>query len=131
LLQPWPSRTGKASCVCLSVTCPIALYASISEHKKIPFNQLNRATGHRIIDVVPTILEVAGILAPDDRRRRIRSIQLPVKFGGLDNGIAEQAGAPTTVNGIAQKPIEPIECVSTASPSTTMRRACVRIVHSA
>jgi len=30
------------------VTCPVALYPATSESEKISFNQLNRATGHRI-----------------------------------------------------------------------------------
>ncbi|MCK1622397.1 Ku protein [Bradyrhizobium sp. 160] len=30
------------------VTCPVALYPATSESEKIAFNQLNRATGHRI-----------------------------------------------------------------------------------
>lgn len=30
------------------VTCPVALYPTTSESEKISFNQLNRATGHRI-----------------------------------------------------------------------------------
>ncbi|WP_375778026.1 Ku protein [Bradyrhizobium sp. ma5] len=30
------------------VTCPVALYPATSESEKITFNQLNRATGHRI-----------------------------------------------------------------------------------
>jgi DNA end-binding protein Ku len=30
------------------VTCPVALYPATSESEKISFNQINRATGHRI-----------------------------------------------------------------------------------
>jgi DNA end-binding protein Ku len=30
------------------VTCPVALYPATSESEKISFNQLNKATGHRI-----------------------------------------------------------------------------------
>jgi DNA end-binding protein Ku len=30
------------------VTCPVALYPATSDSEKIAFNQLNRATGHRI-----------------------------------------------------------------------------------
>ncbi|MEZ0059903.1 hypothetical protein ABIF26_005411 [Bradyrhizobium elkanii] len=30
------------------VTCPVALYPATSESEKVSFNQLNRATGHRI-----------------------------------------------------------------------------------
>ena len=32
------------------VTCPVALYPATSESEKISFNQLNKATGHRIRD---------------------------------------------------------------------------------
>src|SRR2546423_15381865 len=30
------------------VTCPVALYPATSDSEKISFNQINRATGHRI-----------------------------------------------------------------------------------
>jgi Ku70/Ku80 beta-barrel domain len=30
------------------VTCPVALYPATAESEKISFNQLNKATGHRI-----------------------------------------------------------------------------------
>jgi len=30
------------------VTCPIALFPTISEFEKISFNQINKNTGHRI-----------------------------------------------------------------------------------
>jgi hypothetical protein len=41
-----PARAGKASCAFRS--SPVALYPATSESEKISFNQLNRATGHRI-----------------------------------------------------------------------------------
>src|ERR1700709_1382867 len=42
-----PAPTGKAFCLSLA-TCPIALFPATSESEKISFNQINRATGHRI-----------------------------------------------------------------------------------
>lgn len=58
-LESEPSRTGvlrnmapranwKGFLRLSLVTCPVALYPATSESEKISFNQLNRATGHRI-----------------------------------------------------------------------------------
>ena len=37
------------------VTCPVALYPATSESEKISFNQLNKATGHRIQAAFPPL----------------------------------------------------------------------------
>ena len=34
------------------VTCPVALFPATSDSEKISFNQINRATGHRIAEIV-------------------------------------------------------------------------------
>src|ERR1700720_2358197 len=58
------------------VTCPVALYPATSESEKISFNQLNRATGHRIkylkLDAdhgeqVPTVDIVKGYMLDKDQ----------------------------------------------------------------
>ncbi len=33
------------------VSCPIALYPATSDSEKVGFNQINKATGHRIKDL--------------------------------------------------------------------------------
>jgi DNA end-binding protein Ku len=43
-----PRATWKGFLRFLLVTCPVALYPATTESEKLSFNQLNRATGHRI-----------------------------------------------------------------------------------
>jgi hypothetical protein len=48
VLRTWPrAPTAKASCVCRSSRAR-SLYPATSDSEKISFNQLNKATGHRI-----------------------------------------------------------------------------------
>ncbi|MCC8955172.1 Ku protein [Bradyrhizobium sp. Pear77] len=46
--SPWHLANWKGFLRLSLVTCPVALYPATSESERISFNQLNRATGHRI-----------------------------------------------------------------------------------